>query len=270
MLGAEFKRMRRRVRRWFSRQPPAESAPGSAQPHFLRDYRSLAALLQRTEGVAGLKRGVGSNFTATGKIELACLKHFGLKAGDSVLDVGCGSGRLTLAISKVPGIRYHGIDVAPEFLAHARSLAPPHFRFTLVDGLTIPDADSTADIVIFYSVATHLFLYETYVYLQEAVRVAKPGGRILMSFHELKDSRHWQVFLGTIEDMQLRRLPHHNAFLERSVVRVWAQHLGLTVEAILPGGEAQIPIDEPIDYEDGRRAEGTATLGQSLAVLRKP
>ena len=270
MLGAGFKRLRRRVRRWLSPQPPAGGEPPPVQPHFVRDYRNLAALLLRLEGIEGLKRGVGSNFTATGKVELACLKHFGLKAGDSVVDVGCGSGRLALTISKVPGIRYHGIDVAEEFLAHARSLSPPHFRFTLVDGLTIPETDGSADMVVFFSVATHLYLYETYVYLQEAVRVAKPGGRIVMTFHELRNPRHWQVFLGTIEDMQQRRLPHHNAFFEELVVRLWAQHLGLTVEALLPGGEAKIPIDEPIAYEDGRRAEGTATFGQSMAVLRKP
>lgn len=270
MLGAGFKRLRRRVRRWFSPQPPADGDPLRARPHFVRDYRHLAALLLRHEGTEGLKRGVGSNFTATGKIELATLKHFGLKPGDSIVDVGCGSGRLVSAISKVPGIRYHGIDVAEEFLAHARSLSPPHFRFTLVDGLTIPEPDGSADMVLFYSVATHLYLYETYVYLQEAVRVVKAGGLIMMSFHELQNPRHWQVFLGTIEDMQQHRLPHHNAFVEESVVRLWAQHLGLTVETILRGGEAKIPIDEPIEYEDGRRAEGTATLGQSLAVLRKP
>jgi hypothetical protein len=124
--------------------------------------------------------------------------------------------------------------------------------------------------VTFFSVATHLHLHETYIYLQEAVRVLKSRGRIVLSFLELQNPRHWATFANTASAEAKGQHGHHNAFFEASVIPVWASHLGLTVEAIVHGGEPQIPISEPIVFESGRRMEHTADLGQSVAVLRKP
>jgi SAM-dependent methyltransferase len=214
--------------------------------------------------------GVGSDFAAVGRLELACLLFFGLKPGDFVVDVGCGSGRLATALKGVADIRYHGTDVVDEFVRHARGVSPSHFRFSLVDGLTIPEADGVADLVTFFSVATHLHLHETYLYLQEAKRVLKPGGIVVVSFLELQNPLHWPIFEATAAATREGALAHLNAFIEEPALRVCAGRIGLTVETVLRGGTPSIPISESIAHEDGRVQRDYADLGHSLVVLRSP
>src|SRR5262245_44080668 len=51
------------------------------------------------------------------------VKFAGLKDGDRVLDVGSGTGSLTLAVlQEAPASRVVGIDPSPAYVAHARAL----------------------------------------------------------------------------------------------------------------------------------------------------
>jgi SAM-dependent methyltransferase len=208
---------------------------------------------------AAMEIGVGGDFERFGRLEADLLVHLGLREGNCVIDVGCGSGRLAVALGKHNNVTYHGCDIVPDFLEHARRHTPPHFRFSLVDGLNIPDADGVADFVTFFSVATHLMHHETYLYLEEARRTAKPGGRIVVSFLEFDVEQHWAPFADIVEATRKKRPMHLNAFIEASVFPVWARHLGLELEAVLHHGVFPNP-----------REGGTSALGQSVAVLRKP
>src|SRR6266496_1912482 len=126
-------------------------------PHFVRDYRRLVSALVLAHGhKRAMEMGVGDEFSAVGKLELALLLHLGLKPGQMIVDIGCGSGRLGAALVDFPDIIYHGIDVVPEFLDHAKKQSPAHFRYTLVKGLSIPEPDNVADFVTLFSVITHL------------------------------------------------------------------------------------------------------------------
>lgn len=230
--------------------------PGEA--HFLRDYRRMVRSLKANLGYeAAMQAGVGGDFENVGRCEAALLMHYGLGAGGHVVDVGCGSGRLAHALGKALDITYHGCDIISDFLDYARSKSPAHYRFTVVSGLTIPEPHATADFVVFFSVATHLFHHETFLYLEEARRVAKPGGRIFVSFLEFADDGHWPQFMHIVDATRSRREMHLNAFIEASVFPVWARRLGLEVEAILPRGRVS-------------GAHGDIELGQSVAILRKP
>ena len=52
---------------------------------------------------------------------------------------------------------YHGIDVVPELLAYAEEKAArPDWKFSLVEGLSIPEPDARADMIVMFSVLTHL------------------------------------------------------------------------------------------------------------------
>jgi ubiquinone/menaquinone biosynthesis C-methylase UbiE len=153
-------------------------------PHYVRDYRQLVNDLVRAHDLdTAMSLAVGGDYDAVGASELALLKYFGLQDNSNIIDVGCGSGRLASALRHMPTISYLGTDVVPELLAYAESRCKrPDWRFEPVGGLVIPAADQTADVVMFFSVFTHLAARESAAYLAEAKRVLKPGGIIVASF----------------------------------------------------------------------------------------
>lgn len=224
--------------------------------HFVEDYvRLVASLKERLPIDEAMSRAVGGGYERFGGIEADILDHYGLREGDGVLDFGCGSGRLAHALGKRRPIAYLGIDIVQDLLDYAATKAPAHYRFRLNRALTLPVIDEAADWCCAFSVFTHLLHAESYLYLQELARIAKPGGRILFSFLEFGCAGHWAVFAETVEGQRRSTLPHLNMFIERPVIRLWAEKLGLEVVEI-------VDADEP-------RWNGHA-LGQSLAVLRRP
>lgn len=238
-------------------------APESNVPHFVRDYHQLVRALKERHGhERAMEIGVGDSFERLGQLEVDLLASLGLADGHMVMDVGCGSGRLAVALSKSMRVDYHGCDIVQDFLDHARRLTPSSYRYSLVGGLDIPEQDAKADFVTFFSVATHLMHHETYLYLEEARRVAKPGGRIVVSYLEFAADQHWTPFADIVTATRGKKSMHLNAFIEASVFPVWARRLGLEVEHILPLGRFPPPVA-------GKWPNGTRQLGQSVAVLRK-
>jgi len=236
--------------------------------NFLQTYPALVARLRNSLSEdAALEAAVGGDFITVGKLELALLRSLGLGAEATVVDVGCGSGRLAFQLAALPGVAYVGTDVVPELLAHAAKLtARPDWRLELTNGVQIPCADQSADFVCFFSVFTHLAFDETYRYLREARRVLKPGGRIVFSFLEFYIVSHWAVFANDVEN----GLPdHHNQFIERGAITAWCRNLGLKVESFFDGDTPHIPIEEELTWHDGRTMRGLGALGQSVAVLSK-
>ena len=107
----------------------------------------------------------------------------------------------------------------------------------MVDGLAIPEQDQVADLVCFFSVFTHLLHEQSYVYLRDARRVLKPGGRIVFSFLEFSIPNHWDVFDSNIADIGGSK--PLNMFLSRDAIEAWAAHLDLRIEAVEDGNKPQ-------------------------------
>ena len=108
-----------------------------------------------------------------------------VKPGDRILDVGCGSGRLTIAAQKWVGPtgEAQGIDPAPEAIMVARRNAAraglaAKFEVGLVE--TLPFSDATFDVVLSRLVLHHLPGDLKQRGLVEMRRVLKPGGLCLV------------------------------------------------------------------------------------------
>ena len=193
-----------------------------------------------------------SDYRSIGQIESRLLKSIGLAQGMRLVDLGCGSGRLASALHNAMDISYVGIDIIQAFLDYAKKKAPT-FEFVLHRQLSIPLPQDSADMICAFSLFTHLLHTETYIYLEDAVRVLKPCGRIVFSFLEFSEPAHWDIFIHTKNAMKVRP-PHLNMFIERSAINTWASHLNLVVEKFISAADVN------------RSYHG---LGQVIVVLRK-
>ena len=240
-----------------------------AKFHFLDDYRKLVReLIAQYPLPEAMSRAVGGSYDALGEVEKQLLIGYGLAANHTLVDVGCGSGRLAKAL--VPCLahgRYLGIDVVRELLDYAQEDCPAAWEFALVEDIRIPFADNCADMACFFSVFTHLLHEETYCYLLEARRVVKPGGRIVFSFLEFE--HNWEIFESTYKTIRANgNNVHLTTFIGRDAIESWARHLGMTIIEIRIASDPFITLSRPISYDDGRQFENVAALGQSVCVLR--
>lgn len=237
---------------------------------FRSSYPRLVRVLRKAHGNdRAMQLAVGGEFEAIGELELEMLKHFGLREDAYVIDVGCGSGRLAKPLSAYLKGAYLGIDIVSELVRYARGLvARADWRFEMAEGLRIPEEDNRADVVCFFSVLTHLLHEQSYVYLTEARRVLKPGGRIVFSFLDFTVADHWGIFESNIVDLRNKAHPL-NVFISKDAIGVWAKRLDLRIVALHDGDQPFIPLSRPVRFENGQTVENLGALGQSVCVLEK-
>ncbi|WP_135467902.1 class I SAM-dependent methyltransferase [Crenalkalicoccus roseus] len=243
----------------------------SSQLRYLQGYEGMvAALLRALPEEEAMARAVGGDYERIGVLEHALLRGLGLGPGARVVDVGCGSGRLALQLARHGELRYLGLDVVPALLDYARRrVGREDFRFEAVDRIAIPAPDSGADFVVFFSVFTHLLHEESYLYLQEAMRVLRPGGKAVFSFLDYDVEGAWGVFEANLAWVRDRTIAGHlNVFLNPRDLRLWARRLGFRVQAIHRGDQPFIAVDAAT--ATAAVPPGTYALGQSVCVLRKP
>jgi demethylmenaquinone methyltransferase/2-methoxy-6-polyprenyl-1,4-benzoquinol methylase/phosphoethanolamine N-methyltransferase len=109
-----------------------------------------------------------------------------IKPGDKVLDVGCGTGSLTLTAKRYAGTSgsAYGIDASPEMIAVACKKAQSSgleavFEVRLIENLGYPN--DTFDVVISRLVIHHLPDDLKRQAFAEIFRVLKPGGMIFIA-----------------------------------------------------------------------------------------
>jgi SAM-dependent methyltransferase len=93
--------------------------------------------------------------------------------GESILDLGCGDGRLTLRLS-ANGAHVTGIDLSPEMVAAARARGVEAHE---ASAESLPFADRAFD-AVFSNAALH-WVRDQDAMMAEVQRILKPGGRFV-------------------------------------------------------------------------------------------
>jgi SAM-dependent methyltransferase len=113
------------------------------------------------------------------------VRHAGLRAGETVLDLGCGAGIDTLLAARAvgPGGTVIGLDMTPEMLDRARANARAagvenaEFREGMLEAIPLDDA--SVDVVVTNGVLNLSTRHSRAV--AEMMRVLRPGGRLAMA-----------------------------------------------------------------------------------------
>lgn len=189
--------------------------PGPMRPVLKRIYYFLVDHIEVWSGqrdpLVPPKRMLGSfegDFKKIGEEYLRYLVELvDLKRNEKVLDVGCGIGRVAVALTKYLSKegRYEGFDIVPEWVDWCiKKVSPkyPNFRFQLVDVFNsrynqngkwkaseykFPYENESFDFVFLTSVFTHMLPEDMENYFSEIARVLKRNGRSLISFFLLNE-----------------------------------------------------------------------------------
>lgn len=98
-----------------------------------------------------------------------------------ILDIGCGNGDLLQLIAKLsPRARLYGLDFSRKMLDSAQGRLKGRARLILADALALPFSPCQFDLVLLCEVLEHLT--NPLKGLQEAKRVLKNGGRLIITF----------------------------------------------------------------------------------------
>jgi SAM-dependent methyltransferase len=109
------------------------------------------------------------------------VKFAGVRAGQRVLDVACGTGVAAITAARA-GAQVSALDLTPVLLERARQngqLAEVQVDWREGDVEKLPFADGTFDVVL--SQFGHMFAPRPAVAVAEMLRVLKPGGTIAFS-----------------------------------------------------------------------------------------
>jgi SAM-dependent methyltransferase len=134
--------------------------------------------------------------------------HFGIRAGERVLDVGCGFGESCLEIGEMvgPAGEVLGLDCTKTFLDIAeeerQKAGLSNVRFELGDAQFHELAEAHYDVA--FSRFGVMFFQSAVMAMRNMSRALKPGGRIcLIVWRSLKDNPCWRV----AKEVALRHLP---------------------------------------------------------------
>ncbi len=197
------------------------------------------------------------------------VRHHGVGPSSDVLDIGCGVGRIAVALTDVVTEgSYRGFDIVPDGIEWCRkAITPryPSFEFELADvrnrqynpnggvpaeRYSFPYRDESFDIAVAASVFTHMRPDAIQRYLGEAARVLRPGRQLVAEFflldavalamlerertsfaldHEFTDPSGIG-FLGSDA-----KVPEYNVAIHEADMRRMAARTGLTVDRIQYG-----------------------------------
>ena len=130
------------------------------------------------------------------KVANAIAVHYGLKAGDRILDIGCGKGFLLYDFTQVvPGVEVQGLDISEYALENAKEEVKE--RLSLGTAASLPFADDSFDLVVSITTLHNLYCHDLYIALKEIERVGRKHKYICVESYRNAEEKtnllYWQV-----------------------------------------------------------------------------
>lgn len=132
------------------------------------------------------------------------IAHLRAAADRTVVDAGCGAGRMTSYLSHA-GLNVSGVDLSPEMVRVAQRLHP-ELLFEVGELTDLPVADAAADGVLAWYSIIHSPPTALPAIAGEFWRALRPGGSALIAFHA--GSGHRTIDRAYGHDVQLRAELH--------------------------------------------------------------
>ena len=125
----------------------------------------------------------------------AMVKHYGLKAGDKILDIGCGKWFLLYDFTQVvPGVEVRGLDISSYAIENAKEEVKPLLQ--VGHAKLLPFADQSFDLVISITTLHNLYCYDLDSALREMERVGKQKYLVVESYRNEEEKAnllYWQL-----------------------------------------------------------------------------
>jgi len=130
------------------------------------------------------------------KVARAMAEHYGIKAGDRILDVGCGKGFMMFDWGKVvPGVEVWGIDISEYAVQNAKEEVRDRIR--VGSATELPWPDKHFDLVYSLNTLHNLHNYELDKALREIERVGRKHKYICVESYRNDEEKtnllYWQV-----------------------------------------------------------------------------
>jgi ubiquinone/menaquinone biosynthesis C-methylase UbiE len=128
-------------------------------------------------------------------------KHYSLKPGDSLLDVGCAKGFMMHDFATlIPGLRVAGVDISPYAIENAMEDMKPLMK--VANAATLPYPDKSFDVVISINTIHNLDREDCGQALREIERVARRGAFITVDAYRTEEEKkrmyQWNLTAKTI------------------------------------------------------------------------
>ena len=130
----------------------------------------------------------------------AMAKHYGIKPGDQILDVGCGKGFLLYEFTRaMPGVEVVGLDISAYALEHAKEEIRPRLRQG--HARELPFESDSFDLVISLTTLHNLRLPDLVDAVKEIQRVGRRHRYIMVESYrnerEKMNLLYWQLTCET-------------------------------------------------------------------------